>query len=320
MPDPCGRGYWSLVQYRVRAIRARCPPALEWRRRRPGLVSRARGCGSGNGLESLFRDGLANGGAAGLRLAVSRPAHYPDRVERRRLARRRFEACGPRSPRDSPASALSVCGNSDTRGVPRSTTRFSATTRDRLFCSGDAQRLKSSSRTSFGPVLTTNSGRSTIDGIVTGPTAITRLDGWAGGAAVAVRPACRSATAGSHPAASRGDDDVRREMSAHHLARLLFELAANRHFRVTLEVFEEHAQAARRARELVQRVAQLLRRRRILAEERRIRVLERAIGGGDAPDAAPRVGLGALGTNSVSTRLISASRRSASGPATRGPS
>ena len=58
-----------------------------------------------------------------------------------------------------------------TRGVPSSATRFSATTRAILFCSGDAQRLNSSSRTWFGPVVTTICGRSTIAGTETGPTA-----------------------------------------------------------------------------------------------------------------------------------------------------
>ena len=58
--------------------------------------------------------------------------------------------------------------------------------RDRLFCSGDAQRLNSSSRSSLGPVLTTNSGRSTTAGTVTGPTATNSVDGVAVGVAVAL--------------------------------------------------------------------------------------------------------------------------------------
>ena len=47
-----------------------------------------------------------------------------------------------------------------TRGVSRIDTRFSATTRARLSCTGDAQRLKSSIDTWFGPVLTTICGPS----------------------------------------------------------------------------------------------------------------------------------------------------------------
>ena len=82
------------------------------------------------------------------------------------------------------ASALSVCGNSVTRGVPSSATRFSATTRAILSPSGDAQRLNSSSATWFGPVLTTICGRSTAAGTETGPTASERLDDVVAGVAV----------------------------------------------------------------------------------------------------------------------------------------
>ena len=61
-------------------------------------------------------------------------------------------------------------------GVPRIATRSSATTRAMSFVNGDAQRLNSSSKTSFGPVLTTICGWSTIDGIDTGPTTTERLE------------------------------------------------------------------------------------------------------------------------------------------------
>ena len=71
---------------------------------------------------------------------------------------------------------MSDCWNCDTRGVPSSRTRFSATTREMLFGNGDAQRLNSSIDTWFGPVLTTICGRSTIAGIDTGPTTTDSFD------------------------------------------------------------------------------------------------------------------------------------------------
>ena len=73
-------------------------------------------------------------------------------------------------------SALSAGGNSVTRGVPRSATRFSATTRWMLSCKGDAQRLKSSIETVLALVLTTIWGRSTAAGIATAPTATESFD------------------------------------------------------------------------------------------------------------------------------------------------
>ena len=71
-----------------------------------------------------------------------------------------------------------------TRGVPRINDRSWAIVRDRLSCSGEAQRLKSSSFTSLGPVRTTISGQSTMAGTVTGPNATTSVDAAVAGGAV----------------------------------------------------------------------------------------------------------------------------------------
>src|ERR1700688_2649322 len=60
-------------------------------------------------------------------------------------------------------------GAAATFGVPRITTRFAATTRAIESLSGATHRLNSSTSTRFGATCTTNSGRSTAAGIVTGP-------------------------------------------------------------------------------------------------------------------------------------------------------
>src|SRR6202795_5383634 len=65
-------------------------------------------------------------------------------------------------------------------------TRFSATTRPILFCSGDTQRLNSSRRTGFGLIVTTIWGRSPEAGIVIGPTATDRSDDGAAGPGTAL--------------------------------------------------------------------------------------------------------------------------------------
>ena len=73
-----------------------------------------------------------------------------------------------------------------TRGVPSMATRFSATTRPILFCSGDTQRLNSSSRTWFGLIVTTIWGRSTEAGIAIDATATDRSDDGAAGPGTAL--------------------------------------------------------------------------------------------------------------------------------------
>ncbi len=68
------------------------------------------------------------------------------------------------------ASAAGIFGNELTCAAPSRPSRFCAITSERLSCSGAAQRLRSSSLTWFGPVLTTICGRSTSAGTDTGPT------------------------------------------------------------------------------------------------------------------------------------------------------
>ena len=108
-----------------------------------------------------------------------------------------------------------------TRGVPSMATRFSATTRPILFCSGDTQRLNSSSRTWFGLTATTIWGRSTEAGIAIGPTATDRSDdGAAGpGTALSVKNCDEGGrAAGDHE--REGAEDRDEGEAAHHLPRI----------------------------------------------------------------------------------------------------
>src|SRR5262249_32895244 len=68
------------------------------------------------------------------------------------------------------AASKFAAGAAATRGVPSCVVRSPATTRAMLSSSGPAQRLNSSTVTRFGVTWTTNSGRSTDEGTVTGPT------------------------------------------------------------------------------------------------------------------------------------------------------
>ena len=102
---------------------------------------------------------LAHGRAPGCRLAVLGPAHDPDRVRASRPRPAPIRSSALRSPRGSRRPRSATAGTA-TRAVCRAmATRFSATTREMLFCKGDAQRLYSSIVTWFGPVLTTNLGQ-----------------------------------------------------------------------------------------------------------------------------------------------------------------
>ena len=164
------------------------------------------------------------------------------------------------------ASNAAVCASSATRGVARRALRFSATASAMPSASGDAQRLNSSSHTSLSPIVTTISGRSTTAGMRHGPDG-DRESGRRRAPATAARSACRSATAATSRSPRERDaasaSAATRAEWAVHLGGGSARLAPDQRLGMAFEVVGEHAQAARGARELLHRVAQLdLARRR----------------------------------------------------------
>ena len=181
--------------------------------------------------------------------------------------------CTSMATRKSASSAV-VCASRATRGVASSGAQVFRDGDAMPSASGEAQRLNSSSQTSLSLIVTTISGRSTTAGIATGPDddrQRCRAAVAAGGGGAAQRvEARRRRRRASRPRAQTSCTSARRREAIDGVvisACGSCGLAPDQRLRVAFEVVGEHAQAARRAAELLHRVAQLRLARRAGTDE-----------------------------------------------------